>query len=149
MRLKGETDVGTLDPDDSTLLAQRIADLLRFRAGIGPNGQVFTPRAGGGISPLDLKGAIEIAPVNMASEPRGIRGNTQKSDLFTSTANFASFPDARCPKALSWALTQTRSLLAYALWAEFSRLGSLVLGEQGVLRRRTALVAPSSSRLRQ
>ena len=106
------------DLDESTSLAQRIADLLRARAGPGLDGKDSRPEP--------LNGVIEISPVNMASGPMDSRRIPEILGCLSSTGNFALFPDHRRPAeprlllepirkdAFSGLLTQIRSISAQA-----------------------------------
>ena len=142
-------DVGAVNPDDPTQLAQKIADLLSYHAEIGSNVRVpLLAREAGSLS-LPLHGAIEIAPVAFANEPINMRATPRYRSLSAVVLNFALLPDARRrlgsrqlvgsskEGASSRLRSQIRSFSADAGWATLPRHESLI-GEATRVRPRTS-----------
>ena len=80
-----------------TQLAQRIADPVCLRTGIGFGGQVLSLALKEVSRPLLLHTDIEIAPVSLASDAMEMRDTSQYWELLAVVLNSALFSDARRP----------------------------------------------------
>ena len=110
--------------DNSTPLAQKIADVLRSPPEIGFSGDVLGEDLEVDSRSLPLLYTTEVAPVTFATGPMDMRRISRNMGVCAETLNLALCPDARCPMGalrifgsseswtFTWKLSQIRGFPA-------------------------------------